>query len=370
MAKLNLFLSRKLILFITLLAATCGFVIGLNWSVNQSAQQMARVTDATPQTSPLKPIRHEIASTLMSKGAGKHSVKGSQENESLSASAKQDTGTTQSQSLKPDIPREDITPSRQAVNSLAVDVASSQISVREPLIKTFSVPTEFQAKVADRVKLVGSEKAIALTFDDGPGPYNTLEVLDILRENKIKATFFWVGQAVHDYPQIAKKVVADGHAIGNHTWHHQYRHLDRATAVHEIDDTAEVIYKTTGVTTALFRPPGGLLNNGVADYAKEKKYAVVMWSVDPMDYRPLKAQQLVNNVIRKAQPGTMVLMHDGGGNHPETVKALPQIISKLKDLGYRFVTVPELLAMKEIEQPEIIAKKQLRDSPRSPTTKP
>lgn len=368
MAKLNPFLSRKLILFITLVAATGGFVIGLNWPFYQLTQQRVRVRDSTPQTSPLKPIRH-IASTPVSKGAGKHSVKGAQESESFSASAKQDTGTTQPQSLNPDIPTDNVTPPQQTVSSPPVDVVSSQIPVGE-YFKTFSVPTEFRAKIADRVKLVGSEKAIALTFDDGPGPYNTLQVLDILRKNNIKATFFWVGQALHDYPQIAKKVVADGHAIGNHTWHHRYRHLDRATAVHEIDDTAELIYKTTGVTTALFRPPGGVLNNGVANYAQEKKYAVVMWSVDPMDYRPLHARQLVNNVIRKAQPGTIVLMHDGGGNHAETVKALPQIISKLKDLGYRFVTVPELLEMNETEQPGIMAKTQLTDSPPSPTTKP
>ena len=381
MAKLNPFLLRRLV-FITLAAATFCFVIAIGWHANHATHQAMRVTDSTPQTLPVIPIPPEISLHPVEGEIGKHNVPEAEESqrsftnpkvdslsESPFASSQPDSVTSPSR-LNPSIPRDNLTALGQAVSSTQVDGVISQIVVGGHIAKTFSVPSEYQSKVAERVKLVGQEKLIALTFDDGPWPRTTSKVLEILEKNNIKATFFWVGQNLKDHPEIGQKVVAAGHAIGNHTWHHWYRHMDSATAAHEIDDTAELIYKMTGVITFLFRPPGGLLNNGVADYAKEKKYGVVMWSVDPMDYRPLSAQKLFNNVIRKAQPGTIVLMHDGGGNHAETVKALPDIIAKLKELGYNFVTVPELLAMKGIQESGVMAKKQLSEPSSSPITQP
>lgn len=209
----------------------------------------------------------------------------------------------------------------------------------------FSVPANFQGKTVYQVQPSNNEKIIALTIDDGPWPNTTLQMLDIFKKNDVKATFFWVGQAVQAHPEIAKRVVAEGHAIGNHTWHHWYRKMDAATAKSEIERTAELIYKTTGVKTALFRPPGGYLNNGLAAYAKSQKYSVVMWSLTSADTdRRAKPQAFVNNVLKGAKPGAIVLMHDGGGDRKRTVQALPQIISGLKQQGYRFVTVPELFS--------------------------
>jgi peptidoglycan-N-acetylglucosamine deacetylase len=213
---------------------------------------------------------------------------------------------------------------------------------------------------------LGTEKAIALTFDDGPWPRTTPEVLEILKKENISATFFWVGQYLKAHPEIAKQVVAEGHAIGNHTWHHWYRQMSQPTAAQEIEDTAELIYKITGIKSLVFRPPGGLMNNGVADYAKAQNYVTVMWSVDSMDYRPYSATELVQNVIRKVQPGGIVLMHDGGGNRATTVKALPEIITQLKKLGYSFVTVPQLLEMNDNQQIETVAKPKLSDVPLLP----
>jgi peptidoglycan/xylan/chitin deacetylase (PgdA/CDA1 family)/transcriptional regulator with XRE-family HTH domain len=208
----------------------------------------------------------------------------------------------------------------------------------------FSAPKQFQGQAVEQVQLNDASKAIALTFDDGPWPKTTPQVLDILKQEHVKATFFWLGAMVQESPQLAKLAVADGHAIGNHTWHHWYKKLDPATAASEIESTAEQIYKTTGVRTSLFRPPGGILDNGVVDYAKSRHYAVVLWSDDSIDYRSPSVPTLVDNVLRHAKPGAIVLMHDGGGYRPQTVKALPQIISALKEKGYRFMTVPELLA--------------------------
>lgn len=220
----------------------------------------------------------------------------------------------------------------------------------KPKNLVFSVPERYQAVTVRGAELAGLEKVIALTFDDGPWPGTTSQVLDILKKHQIKATFFWIGQHLQNNPRIAQKVVADGHAIGNHTWHHRYNHVDAATAAREIDDTAALIFKTTGVRTFLFRPPGGNLRNGLAAYAKKKKYAIVLWSVTSADTnRRASAQTLAHNVLSGAHRGGIVLMHDGGGNHTTTVKALPHIIAGLKKKGFKFVTVPELLERRDEE---------------------
>lgn len=212
----------------------------------------------------------------------------------------------------------------------------------------FTVPPTFQGKTVYHVQPQNNEKVIALSIDDGPWPKTTIQMLDILKQNDVKATFFWVGQAVQANPKIAKRVVAEGHAIGNHTWHHWYRRMDLATAKSEIERTNELIYKTTGVKTSLFRPPGGVLNNGLAAYAKSQNYAVIMWSQTSADTDPrAKSQVFVKNVLRDAKPGSIVLMHDGGGDRTRTVQALPEIITRLKQQGYRFVTVPELLKIQQ-----------------------
>lgn len=211
---------------------------------------------------------------------------------------------------------------------------------------TFNVPAKFQGKTVYKVQPSSSDKVIALTIDDGPWPKTTLEMLDILKQNDVKATFFWVGSALEANPKIAKQVVAEGHAIGNHTWHHWYRQMNEATAKSEIERTAQLINKTTGVKTLLFRPPGGFLNNGLAAYAKSQNYSVVMWSLTSADTDPrAKSQAFVNNVLKGAKPGAIVLMHDGGGDRYKTVQALPQIINGLKQQGYRFVTIPQLLEL-------------------------
>jgi chitin deacetylase len=186
-------------------------------------------------------------------------------------------------------------------------------------------------------------KPIALTFDDGPWANSTSQVLNILKKNKIKATFFVVGRQVQTYPQLTKQIIADGHAIANHSWSHQYHQFNQSGAVREIDGTTELIYKTTGVKTALFRPPGGVMNNGLVSYAHQKKYGVIMWSADSLDWRYRNTTGVVDRVLREAKPGGIVLMHDGGGNRHATVQALPIVISQLKKRGYYFVTVPELL---------------------------
>jgi chitin deacetylase len=211
----------------------------------------------------------------------------------------------------------------------------------------FSVPKQFQGKTIYSAVIKDKANVIALTFDDGPSPKTTPQVLDILKRENVKATFFVVGNLIQNYPQLLKKVVAEGHAIGNHTWNHGYRHHSPSVAARELNNTGTLIYKLTGVKTELFRPPGGILNNGLVSYAQQSKYAVIMWSADPKDWqsRRITVSGLINNVLDYAQPGGIILLHDGGGDRSKTVQALPKLIAELKQRGYQFVTMPELLDM-------------------------
>ncbi len=208
------------------------------------------------------------------------------------------------------------------------------------------LPSQFKGTMLRQATLEPKHKAIALTFDDGPWPKTTTQILDILKKNNIKATFFWVGRYLQTYPELGKQVAAAGHAIGNHTWSHQYIKYNEDGAAREIDRTSSLIEEVTGVKTSMFRPPGGILNNGLTAYAQKKNYAVIMWSADSLDWRAA-TQSLMDNVMRQANSGGIVLMHDGGGNRSRTVQALPDIIARLRKEGYKFVTVPELLQMQE-----------------------
>jgi peptidoglycan/xylan/chitin deacetylase (PgdA/CDA1 family) len=205
-----------------------------------------------------------------------------------------------------------------------------------------AAPNVFQGEIVHQVATSGTEKLVALTFDDGPWPETTPAILEMLRRFDVRATFFWVGLHLQQYPDIARQIVADGHAVGNHTMHHRLSLADAKTAASEVDDMAALIHDIAGAKTELFRPPGGLLNTGYADYARQQGYAVAMWNVDAQDYYG-STPMIIDNVLRDVKPGSIVLLHDGGGDRSATVQALPQIISALRHQGYRFVTLPELL---------------------------
>ncbi|MFN6476983.1 polysaccharide deacetylase family protein [Nostoc sp. DedQUE07] len=226
---------------------------------------------------------------------------------------------------------------------------------------SYTVPQRFQGAIVDAAKLTPDQKVIALTFDDGPWPESTGQVLDILKKNQIKGTFFLIGQNVKNYPGLVKREIAEGNVIGNHTWHHWYQFLNPQAAAYEIDHTADLIYQVTGIKTNLFRPPGGIMHNGVASYARNSKYAIIRWSSDSVDYSRPAVPKLINNVFRRAKPGGIVLMHDGGGNRSKTVQALPEIIANFRKQGYKFVTIPELLEMQDKDQKLTANKKTVQN---------
>ncbi len=250
------------------------------------------------------------------------------------------------------------TETQQRVEKLKAQMLTSWEQEAKTKGLSYAVPSRFLGATIDEAQLIPGQKVIALTFDDGPWPESTKQVLDILKKENIKATFFEIGQNLKRNPDLAKRLVAEGHVLGNHTWHHWYHYLNPQAAAFEIESTSNLIYQTTGVKTNLFRPPGGILRNGVYDYAKNKKYAVIMWSADSVDYSRPPVPRLIHNIMKESKPGGIVLMHDGGGNRSHTVEALPQIISTFRKQGYRFVTIPELLELQDQDKNATTAKKQ------------
>jgi peptidoglycan/xylan/chitin deacetylase (PgdA/CDA1 family) len=212
------------------------------------------------------------------------------------------------------------------------------------------VANPFDERIVRRVRPAGEARLVALTFDDGPWPGTTPAVLEILAHRGVRATFFWVGRQLERHPDLARQVVTGGHAVGNHTYSHRSAPSPLEVAAQELDRTGELIEQVTGVRTTLFRPPGGHLENGLVKYALERGYVVVMWSALSGDTDPkYSAADIVNNVLGRVRLGSIILLHDGGGERSRTLAALPELIERLQAEGYRFVTVPELLESGEVD---------------------
>ena len=196
----------------------------------------------------------------------------------------------------------------------------------------------------------GKAPEVALTFDDGPSQF-TEQVLDILKQQNVPATFFLVGKNVQRYPDLVRTEVADGHAIGNHTFTHPLWSAIRSSAElsRQLDMTREAIRSAHGPATVFFRPPHGWRTPWMIRECDKKGYKVVTWTIDPLDWTRPSPSAIVHRILARVKPGSIILLHDGLETHPapiigNTVTALSIIISELKKRGYRFVTVPELYA--------------------------
>lgn len=207
-------------------------------------------------------------------------------------------------------------------------------------------------KYAETFKMRGPHtRQIALTFDDVPDSRYTPQVLDALKANGIKATFFIVGHRAQKHPDIVRRIIREGHAIGNHSYTHpDFRKASMERFKSQIWRTERVLYGTTGYRPKLIRPPYGEITEPQIRWARRNGYMIVNWDVDSLDWKGLNQKQIQHNVIPAAGPGSIILMHAGGGtgsNLNGTVKSLPGMITALKAKGYSFVTVPELLRVSE-----------------------
>jgi len=194
------------------------------------------------------------------------------------------------------------------------------------------------------VRIAGSEKReIALTFDDGPGPY-TPGVLAALEREHVPATFFEVGAMLQYFHASTSAIVAHGDPIGDHTELHQpMSELSEADQRNELLDQAAAISQYGAPFPRLFRPPYGVYNATTLRLLHKYGMLMVMWTVDSNDYLRPGVASIVHTVLASARPGAIILMHDAGGDRQETIDALPKIIKRLRARGYRLVTVPRLL---------------------------
>jgi len=185
---------------------------------------------------------------------------------------------------------------------------------------------------------------IALTFDDGPNPFYTPQVLAILQRYGIKATFFDVGYLVADYPNIVRQEYHQGNIVANHSWSHPVLTSFSAQGIQsQLTSTTNIIQTTIGVRPTFFRPPYGAMNNQVLAQARNLHYTTVMWDGSAEDWDLPGVYTIVNKTLYYARDGAILLLHDGGGNRAETVAALPIIISTLKGRGFKFVTIQQLV---------------------------
>src|SRR5215207_10244875 len=191
-----------------------------------------------------------------------------------------------------------------------------------------------------------SVRTVALTFDDGPGDF-TPQILDILREKQVRATFFVVGQEVAQKPEMLQAIVGAGHMVGNHSWSHDMPNPSSgwkaSTLTREIDRAGEAIAEATGQQACLFRPPGGVIK-GAQEVSRKASLSIVMWSVDTRDWAGQRPGDVTfaDTLRKRALRGLkeehpLVLMHDGGGYRGSTVAALPGIIDDYRAAGYQFV---------------------------------
>ena len=185
---------------------------------------------------------------------------------------------------------------------------------------------------------------IALTFDDGPNPYYTPQVLAILRQFGIKATFFDVGYLVADYPNIVRQEYNQENVVANHSWSHPDLAYFSAHAIQsQLLSTTNIIQATIGVRPTFFRPPYGAFNNTVLAQARNLHYTTVLWDGSSSDWSLPGVNAIVSRTLHYARNGAILLLHDGGGNRAQTVAALPIIIEALKSRGFKFVTIQQLV---------------------------
>lgn len=184
-------------------------------------------------------------------------------------------------------------------------------------------------------------KSIALTFDDGPHAAYTPQILQILKQEGVKATFFLVGEMAEKYPALVRAEVADGHSVGNHTYHHlSLVKVPTENVAVEIKACGEVLRSITGKAPHLFRPPGGDCDQWVLESAQALGYTSVFWTDDPGDYASPGADVIEQRLLRSVDNGGIILLHDG---IRQTIEILPRLLQTLKARGYDFVTVDEML---------------------------
>jgi len=193
------------------------------------------------------------------------------------------------------------------------------------------------------------KKIISLTFDDGPKPIYTEKILEILDAEKIKATFFLLGQAMKENPEETKLIISAGHEVGNHTYSHRRMILvSNARVASEVEETEKLIRGGGYNKNTVFRPPYGSKLFSLPRYLKKHNKVTVTWDIEPETDKESAgdSDRIADYVVKHARPGSIVLLHVMFDSRDPSMQAVPKIIRRLKDEGYQFVTVSELIELK------------------------
>jgi len=192
-----------------------------------------------------------------------------------------------------------------------------------------------------------SKREVALTFDDAPDDRFTPQILDVLKREGVKATFFVVGNRIEAHPEIVQRMVKEGHVVGNHSYNHpNLPKLNDADFQNQINKTDLLIQSISGYRPTFIRPPYGNISEKQIQWLASQHKIIVNWNVDSLDWKGLNAEQVKTNVLAHVRPGSIILQHSAGGSGEDlsgTVQALPLIINKLRNDGVKLVTVSELL---------------------------
>jgi peptidoglycan/xylan/chitin deacetylase (PgdA/CDA1 family) len=193
-----------------------------------------------------------------------------------------------------------------------------------------------------------SRRVAALTFDDGPW-YDTPQFLKVLERKHVVATFFQIGEQISTYGRsVDRRMLADGDLIGDHTWSHANVSGDGSFAAGQISQTAAAIQHMTGFRPCLFRAPGGAVSGALISEVRRMGFLTIQWDVDPRDWARPGTDAIYGNVVSNARNGSIILLHDGGGDRSETLAALPREIDTLRHRGFHFVTLADLLGLRLI----------------------
>lgn len=207
---------------------------------------------------------------------------------------------------------------------------------------------EYATEYSEEVFINGQteEKKICLTFDDGVDSKITPKVLDVLKQYNVKGSFFFIGETLERHADIVKRAFNEGHLVLNHSWSHPHlsKMIDENTVKDEILLTEDQLYNIIGKRPAIMRPPYGDIDKEVITCIANNNYKIVLWSIDTLDWSQREKDNIVNNIVRNVRPGDIVLMHTNDTKQA-TLDALPAIITTLKESGYEFVDVSEMLGI-------------------------
>lgn len=191
-----------------------------------------------------------------------------------------------------------------------------------------------------------TQKVVALTFDDGPDVPYTEEMLNILRKHHVKATFYVLGTNAKEYPQLIKKIIAEGHDLGNHSMNHKaMKNRSIQDMVQDIQSVDNILRNLGYQREITFRAPYGITSANLKLALQQLNKRMVLFDFLAQDWTKISAQQIYDNVMKQMKPGLIITLHDGGKSRQNTIKATEMLIENLSKQGYSFVSVSELLKL-------------------------